>query len=114
MTRLCLSRLAGIVGAVSLGSFGLATEKKIELPPETGTFREAPGVEKATTHCMNCHSVEYTVTQPPMGRKFWEAEVVKMREKYAAPIPEGEVAALVDYLTAAYGIPTPPTAPPAK
>ena len=109
-----LSLLAGLAAVPSLRAPSLATEKTIELPPETGTYREAPGVDKATTHCMTCHSVEYTSTQPPMGRKFWEAEVVKMREKYAAPIPESEIAALADYLTAAYGVPAPADAKPVK
>ena len=86
-------------------SLTVAADNKIVLPPETATFRPGPGVELAQVNCMTCHSVEYIQTQPPLPRKFWEAEVKKMREKYAAPTPEETVTALIDYLTATYGVP---------
>jgi hypothetical protein len=62
-------------------------------------------VELAQAFCVQCHSVEYTVTQPPMPTKFWEAEVKKMREKYFAPVPAEMDAKLVEYLVSAYGVP---------
>ena len=80
-----------------------AGELKITLPPETGTYKAAPGVELAQAHCMACHSTDYVSTQPPMPRKFWEATVKKMKEKFGAPTPDAQVAALVDYLSATYG-----------
>lgn len=52
-----------------------------------------------------CHSTEYVAMQPPMPRKFWEAAVKKMKEKFGAPTPDAQVAALVDYLTVNYGVP---------
>jgi hypothetical protein len=39
-----------------------------------------------------------------MPRKFWEAEVKKMKEKFAAPLADENLAALADYLTATYGL----------
>jgi len=80
-----------------------ATEVSIELPPETGTYKKATGVEQAQAFCLQCHSVEYVTIQPPMPRKFWEAEVTKMREKYFAPVPKELDAKIVDYLMEAYG-----------
>jgi hypothetical protein len=80
-----------------------ATEVSIELPPETGTYKKAAGVEQAQAFCLQCHSVEYVAIQPPMPRKFWEAEVTKMREKYFAPFPKELDAKIVDYLMEAYG-----------
>lgn len=80
-----------------------AEVKKIELPPEPARFKEGKGVELAQAHCFTCHSVEYIATQPVMPRKFWEATVVKMRDKYGAPLPEEAIQPLVDYLTEAYG-----------
>lgn len=77
----------------------------ITLPPETGTYKAAPGVELAQANCLMCHSTEYVSTQPPMPRKFWEATVKKMKEKFGAPTPDAQVTALVDYLTANYGVP---------
>lgn len=81
-----------------------AGEVKITLPAETGMYRKGPGVELAMAHCLMCHSSEYVSTQPPMPRKFWEASVKKMKEKFGAPTPEEQVVALVDYLTATYGV----------
>lgn len=85
-----------------------AAEVTIALPPETGTYRTAPGVELAQANCLICHSTEYVSTQPPMPRKYWEATVKKMKEKFGAPTPDAQVAALVDYLAATYGAPEKP------
>src|SRR5687767_3071570 len=88
--------LAGTVSALGL---------EITLPAETATLKPGKGVELAQAHCMMCHSVDYISTQPPMPRKFWEASVKKMKDKFAAPIPDDANAALADYFTAAYGVP---------
>lgn len=82
-----------------------AGEVTIALPPETGIYKIAPGVELAQAQCLMCHSTEYVASQPPMPRAFWEANVKKMKEKFGAPTPDTQVAALVDYLTATYGVP---------
>ncbi len=82
-----------------------AGETSIVLPGETATFKTGRGVELAQANCVMCHSAEYISTQPPMPRKFWEAEVKKMKEKFGAPAPEEAMAALADYLTATYGVP---------
>jgi hypothetical protein len=87
----------------SLSAMLYAGEVAITLPPETGTYKAAPGVELVQANCLMCHSTEYVSTQPPMPRKFWEASVKKMKEKYGAPTPDVQVAALVDYLAATYG-----------
>lgn len=71
-------------------------------PMETGTYKPGTGAELAQSLCITCHSTEYVTTQPPLPRKFWEATVKKMKEKYAAPLPEDNTA-LIDYLTGAYG-----------
>jgi cytochrome c551/c552 len=87
------------VGA--LGTF--AEPLKIELPPETISFKFGPGSEIANGQCLTCHSVEYVATQPVMPRPFWAASVKKMQEKYGAPVPAEQVDPLVDYLTLHYG-----------
>ncbi|MDR3401682.1 MAG: cytochrome c [Chthoniobacter sp.] len=98
-TSLILAALAIIVtGAI-------AAEVTITLPAEKVTLRPGKGAELAQANCLICHSPDYIQTQPPMPRKFWEAEVKKMREKYGAPTPEETVPALVDYLAATYGVP---------
>src|SRR3954471_14445483 len=79
---------------------------EIQLPPETGAFKQDVGAELANGQCLICHSVEYVTTQPPMLRAFWKASVQKMQQKYGAPVPEAQVEPLVDYLTRNYGITT--------
>ena len=90
-----------VLAASTLSVF--AGEVTITLPPETATFKAAPGVEVAMANCLVCHSTEYISSQPPMARPFWEATIKKMREKYAAPVPDNAVTALADYLVANYG-----------
>ena len=89
----------------TLGTAAVAAEVTITLPPETAAFKPGKGVELASAHCMMCHSADYISMQPPMARKFWEATLKKMKEKFAAPTPDDVLPALADYFTAAYGIP---------
>jgi cytochrome c551/c552 len=90
---------------VLLASLSLpAAEVKIELPHETAAFKPGPGSEIANGQCLICHSVEYVMTQPPLPRSFWLAEVKKMRDKFGAPIPEAQIEPLVSYLTKNYGM----------
>lgn len=83
-----------------------AAPLKIELPPETASFKPDVGVEFANAQCLVCHSVEYVSTQPKKDRAFWAASVKKMQEKFGAPIPPEQVEPLADYLTKNYGIAT--------
>lgn len=99
MNKACLLLLA-----VGLPIFTYAGEISITLPPETGTYKQGPGVELAMVNCLMCHSSEYVLSQPPMPRKFWEASVKKMKDKFGAPTPDNQVTALVDYLAATYGL----------
>jgi hypothetical protein len=43
------------------------------------------------------------MNSPFLDREKWEATVKKMIERFGAPIEEGDVAAMTDYLTAEYG-----------
>ncbi len=81
-----------------------AGEVTIVLPLETATLKAGAGAELAQANCLMCHSVDYISSQPRMPRKFWEAEVKKMKEKFAAPLADENLAALTDYLTATYGV----------
>lgn len=93
--------------SIGLGWIAQSAPVKIELPAETATLKPAPGAELAAGNCMVCHSVEYISTQPTQTRTAWKASVEKMRAKFGAPIAEEQIAALVDYLTTAYGKPDP-------
>jgi len=88
-----------VLGMPAAFSAGL----KIELPPETASFKTNPGSDLANGQCLTCHSVDYVVIQPPSPRTYWESCVKKMREKYGAAIPDELVEPLVNYLTQNYG-----------
>ena len=93
-----------ILGLIGFGAAALnASVVKIELPPETASFKPAPKVEMANAQCLTCHSVDYVRTQPPMPLAFWTAEVKKMRDKYGAAIPEDQIESLANYLAENYG-----------
>jgi hypothetical protein len=99
-------RVAVLVGAI-VGSTAVApaVALKIELPKETATLKPGPGAEAANAQCLTCHSVDYIATQPrdkPFA--FWKAEVEKMKKVYGAPIPDGQIDPLADYLTRNYGV----------
>jgi sulfite dehydrogenase len=93
-----------VLGAWSLEL--LAGPLKIQLPPETASFKTAAGSDVANGQCLTCHSVEYVLTQPPFPASFWAAEVKKMQDKYGASIPQNQIEVLVKYLSDNYGLQT--------
>jgi len=80
-----------------------AAEKSFTLPPETATLKSGPGAELVTSQCLLCHSADYISTQPRLTRAAWKAEVIKMQQKYGAPIMTNNIDALTDYLARNYG-----------
>lgn len=92
-----------VISLLAFSVAAMAAEKRIELPVEKATYKPGKGSDLAAAYCYTCHSVEYVTTQPPLPRKFWEGTVIKMKEKFGAPIPEASVQDLADYLTEAYG-----------
>lgn len=99
-----LGLCAAAWGVGFVGTSLRATE--IELPPDTARFEvsDLPGYTSALTHCMTCHSVEYTRYQPTSSRTYWKATVIKMQKTFGAPIPDSEVDPIVDYLVKTYGV----------
>ena len=78
----------------------------ISLPDETAfAFKPGPGAGAAQRSCLSCHSSAYVSTQPVLSKAQWNAEVLKMKNTYGAPITDEQVAPVVDYLTANYGKP---------
>ncbi|MBR0693539.1 cytochrome c [Bradyrhizobium lablabi] len=76
-----------------------------QLPDETVAFKPGPNLDVVQNNCTACHSADYVKTQP-QGEKFkkdfWQAEVTKMIKVYGAPIEDGDVTKIVDYLAATY------------
>lgn len=81
----------------------VAQAAPITLPPDTLGFKTGAGAELATGQCLVCHSAHYVTTQPVLPRAFWKASVEKMQKKYGAPIPDDQIAPLVEYLVQTYG-----------
>jgi sulfite dehydrogenase (cytochrome) subunit B len=91
-----------LLAAVSLAT-AFAAEEKFTLPRESVKLKPGSGAEIATAQCLVCHSADYISTQPLLTRGQWQASVIKMQQKYGAPIPTNTIERLVDYLTANYG-----------
>jgi mono/diheme cytochrome c family protein len=91
--------LIGFAAAAALAYPAFADEMALEL-------KDGPGRETVETNCAACHSLDYIVMNSPfLDRQKWEATVKKMIGPFGAPIAEQDVAAILDYLAAAYGPP---------
>jgi hypothetical protein len=67
-------------------------------------LKEGPGAEQVRALCSVCHSADYIqLNSRFLNRAGWEAEVTKMIKVMGAPIPESNVARIVDYLSRNYG-----------
>jgi hypothetical protein len=80
-----------------------ATDTTHSLPPETAKLKPGTGSELANANCLLCHSADYINIQPRFTRTVWKSEVIKMQQKYGAPIATNNIEALTDYLTTNYG-----------
>jgi mono/diheme cytochrome c family protein len=75
----------------------LADESQVKL-------KEGPGKDLVQGSCVMCHSLDYIpMNSVFMDRKGWEASVAKMVKVMGAPIAEGDVPKIVDYLAKNYG-----------
>lgn len=70
----------------------------VELPASERMFPDDAGADAANNNCLACHSAAMVLNQPAMSRPAWQAEVNKMRTLFKAPVDEGDVPAIVDYL----------------
>ena len=77
----------------------VAAEQRIELKP-------GPGRDKVEGNCVQCHSLDYILTNSSfMNRQTWDAEVTKMIKAYGAPISDADAKEIAEYLTTNYGKP---------
>lgn len=89
-----------------LASPVMAAPQSYSLPEETAALAAGPNLDTVQQNCAGCHSADYISTQPrPLKdpHAFWQAEVVKMRKVYGAPIEEADIPKIVDYLSTTYG-----------
>ena len=102
-TALALALAAGFTAAITVPA--VARPVTYTLPGESSTLKKTaePGYQRAELQCATCHSRDYITTQPRgKGKEFWTAEITKMVNVYAAPIPEPDRAVIADYLAANY------------
>jgi hypothetical protein len=71
---------------------------KVELPANDASFPPGVGADIARSQCLICHSAGMVLTQPPLKKDEWRAEIMKMRSAYGAPIPDDQVEGLSEYL----------------
>ena len=83
--------------AVAAGGVTL-TAVSADLPSDDAALPDRPGVAAVATNCTGCHSPAMILSQPPLKREQWQAEVEKMQKAYHAPVEPAAVPAIVDYL----------------
>lgn len=76
---------------------------RVELPAGDESFPAGVGEDIASSQCLICHSAGMVLTQPPLKKDEWRAEITKMRTVYGAPIPEDQVDGLAEYLKSING-----------
>ena len=91
--------------ALAIAMLGAASSStvSIKLPTELVPFQPGTGYYVTNVNCSTCHSAAYVYTQPPLTKAQWNAEVLKMKNVYKAPIADADVATIVDYLVAQNG-----------
>ena len=71
---------------------------RVALPENDEPFPPGIGADIAGSQCLICHSAGMVLTQPPLKKDEWRAEIMKMRSAYGAPIPDDQVDRLSEYL----------------
>ena len=100
MARLFLSiALVGLWSASSLAADAphSFTSVSRRLPFGDRMF-QGDGADPLNNNCLTCHSADMVLVQPPLSAAAWQAEVLKMRSAYKAPVSDADVKPIVDYL----------------
>ena len=82
---------------------GSSSIKSIDIPVIQVDLKQGPGMEKTSTLCNICHSVDYITMQPPFSRAQWTGTVNKMVKVLGAPINEDDAKTIIEYLSTSYG-----------
>jgi mono/diheme cytochrome c family protein len=75
----------------------------VTFPATTINFKPGPNLAAAQANCLICHGADYVYNQPPLSKAQWTAEVTKMRNAYKAPVVDGDVERIVEYLMSQNG-----------
>jgi mono/diheme cytochrome c family protein len=70
---------------------------------ESVQLKDAPGRDLTTGRCIICHSLEYIPSNAPaMNRAAWQKTILKMKDRFGAPITDEEAKQILDYLDSSY------------
>ena len=73
--------------------------QSVALPESSRVFPgDGPGAKSTNSYCLMCHSASMVLNQPDLSKAAWLAEVNKMKDVMKAPIPDDQVAVIVEYL----------------
>lgn len=99
-----------------LGAIDTTACNSCHSPGDVAEFNASPQqvrLELVNEQCRDCHSADYTSSQPIMTRPAWQKVVVKMADKFGANrikhVVNGVVtdhphqAVILDYIVAVYG-----------
>ena len=75
----------------------------VDLPTSTEVFPGGATAETINANCLSCHSAGMVLTQPNLPKATWAGIVDKMIHAYKAPVDDGEMTAIVDYLATTKG-----------
>ena len=94
------NRFPGSMTAAAIAADPLTGFKSVNVDlPFGDRMFEGDGADVVNNNCLACHSVGMVLTQPPLSRQTWEAEVAKMRNVFKAPVANEDVTPIVDYLS---------------
>lgn len=99
-----MKKITLLLSLVALGSFAQA--KSMEPMPDSIQWRQSalPGYQLVLQKCTTCHSAHYAQYQPPnTGVGYWNAQVLRMKNVFKAPITDEEIPVIVEYLNTTYG-----------
>ena len=95
--------VASLPAPTQISAAGITLKSvRVDIPDRGLTF-PGSGSDAINNNCLVCHSAGMVLTQPPLSKAAWQAEVDKMIHVYKAPVAPEDVAAIIDYLTRVKG-----------
>ncbi len=95
---------AALPSSVAAGGFTLVSTA-VAMPIDEARFAGGASADAINANCTACHSTSMVLNQPPLTAAQWQTTITKMREVYHADIAEGDVPAILSYLTSLDGAP---------
>lgn len=92
-----------LVIALMFSSLFAETKESIEVPYVAFPIKMGKGFDAMNSHCLMCHSFGYILNQGRQSRKYWHLKVVKMVDRFKAPMDEAAIQETTNYLFEYYG-----------